>query len=189
MGVTCATRQASSFTHLPRKLGVPGCGGSQPPPLQASAPSGPSLLPSRACAQLSGLRRAPSRCLSSCLKFPATRLAVRVPLSFRPSCQPMLSLQGCSPVSRLRWSSVADGVALAPCHLTIPVASRVCILPSSWSSLIVTWSFGGCLRSTLTLNWSSGGLLGRCVCFLVPRPWAVAQNGASIPSANNLRRT
>lgn len=160
-----ATRQASSFTPLPRKASGSRVLPSQPRPLQASAHTGPpasrhSLLPGRL--SLSEPRTA--SCFSPRVPHTVPVNSTDSPGStqFPPVLPGPCESPGLvCPVSKLLECSVSHGVVPVHGHLPIPVVSRVCILPPSESSLIVTRTFGGCSQATLTLNQSSGGLSGR----------------------------
>ena len=122
--------------------------GSRVPGEAAPAPPGKgshwSCLPARrACSPAFWSPEEP-------LTAPASRVAHTVPcqltwvlLGFHLPCQARVRPQGRPPCIQTPFGLCGTWRG----HLSIPVASRVCILPSSWNC-------GGCLRATLTLNWS-----------------------------------
>lgn len=166
--VELACHQAGVLLHssAQKSQSLPGAAESAQTPAGKCSHGPPpaswqSLLPGR----LVSVRAPHSQLLLSpeCLtQFLSTRWTLQVPLNFHLSCQAHAEFPGLvCPVSKLLECSVSHGVVPVHRHLLIPVVSRVCILPSSESSLIVTRTFGGCSRATLTLNQSSGGLSGR----------------------------
>lgn len=147
----------------PERPVAPGCCRVSPDPCRQALTWGPHLPPGTASSLVGRAPHSqlllPPECLT---QFPSTRRTLQVPLNFHLSCQAHAESPGLvCPVSKLLECSVSHGVVPVHRHLPIPVVSRVCILPSSESSLIVTRTFGGCSQATLTLNQSSGGLSGR----------------------------